>query len=54
MLLGKPPTKEKLLELTWKNVNSGMLSRRPVRGKLPPFLVASFAPFRSSPATARC
>lgn len=50
--LGTEPAKP--LELTWKNVNSGIwfLPKRDEIGKTQPFLPVTLAPFKSSPATA--
>ncbi|RDX93283.1 hypothetical protein CR513_24485, partial [Mucuna pruriens] len=42
----------KLLELTWKNVSSGMLPKMPERLNAVPFFPDIPAPFRSIPETA--
>jgi len=50
--VGTVPAKP--LELTWKNVSSGIwfTPKRDERGKAHPFLPVTLAPFKSNPATA--
>lgn len=43
---------EKLLEFTWKNVNSSILSKRPGKGIVSQFLPWNFFWLKSNPATA--
>lgn len=52
--VGTEPAKP--LELTWKNVSSGIWfsPKRDERGKAHPFLPVTLAPFKSTPATAVC